>query len=351
MPSLQLLDDHENCDLYCIAHVYLLPPSSKNHQLWKDINKFSKNKYHYRHDYLKRGVCLDQCSENYLPYNMTYSLEGTKTHNLRLATNNFSLTLSEQQKTKLISCVNHKLPEGFNAFVNVSFCYNPETRKSSLIPDKDLLDWCFILIFCGMILIVVFATVEHSQCKKNFITNIFSLQSSWAKFTNTKGQSITFNGIKCAALWSTVVSHSFAALSTFNLLDTFLIEDSTHRSGSVMVYSMYFYIPAVFIVISGYLCTFQLLNQEINPVKIVHMISKRMFKFLPMICLLCCFLASIYVKLNNSPIWMEIAGTERMNCRQNWFDNIIFINNIHNSQEAVSCFCSVFQEILVFFSF
>lgn len=136
MPALNDFEAAEHCETYCVAHVYLQPSQS---ELWRQIQEFSSNKYHYRHDYLKRGVCLDKCQEPFgyvEPFNVT-------THNLRLVNSSEKFVVTHQQQLRASACINSiKLPQGFKAFVNVSFCITRElqaVRKGKL--DAVLLSY------------------------------------------------------------------------------------------------------------------------------------------------------------------------------------------------------------------
>lgn len=70
MPALYKFDNYHECMnnytsqqkysvKYCMVLVQLQP--NQNSSLWQHINETSKSKFHYRHDHIFRGVCMDKC--------------------------------------------------------------------------------------------------------------------------------------------------------------------------------------------------------------------------------------------------------------------------------------------------
>lgn len=67
MPQLNFYDDVDSCRRrykkkfrYCVTHVYLQPDEFS--KLWRHIDTFSSaDQQHYRHDVLKRGLCMNDC--------------------------------------------------------------------------------------------------------------------------------------------------------------------------------------------------------------------------------------------------------------------------------------------------
>lgn len=135
MPPLVHYEEIDDCEVYCVAHVYLQP---SDHELWRSVNKFSTNKYHYRHDYLKRGICLDSCTADNLKFLKNSS---SSTHILRLVNSSELFLVSLEHQEKAASCINsRKLSNGLNAFVNVSFCNtkNLDLKRKGIFPQYSL---------------------------------------------------------------------------------------------------------------------------------------------------------------------------------------------------------------------
>lgn len=72
MPALYKFDNYNDCvhrvdtefkypAKYCMVFVQLQP--ANNSSVWQQIELMSAKKYHYRHDLLYRGVCMDRCKD------------------------------------------------------------------------------------------------------------------------------------------------------------------------------------------------------------------------------------------------------------------------------------------------
>lgn len=56
----------------------------------------------------------------------------------------------------------------------------------------------------------------------------------------------------------------------------------------------------------------------------------------PVYMFLILFNATWLVRLQNGPLWPHITDTERTFCRENWWTNLFYINNIVAVSEPVS---------------
>ena len=67
MPPLYVFDEYAECftnknitfvPTYCLVYAEIIPDNTS--QLWHQIKTFSEaSKFHYRHDHLFRGICLN----------------------------------------------------------------------------------------------------------------------------------------------------------------------------------------------------------------------------------------------------------------------------------------------------
>jgi hypothetical protein len=54
------------------------------------------------------------------------------------------------------------------------------------------------------------------------------------------------------------------------------------------------------------------------------------------------FYATLLDKISTGPLWNDKVGTEKQRCVDNWWTNLLFINNYVNSNQIVSnifCVC------------
>lgn len=66
------------------------------------------------------------------------------------------------------------------------------------------------------------------------------------------------------------------------------------------------------------------------------LIFQLLFRCIPVFSLVSLFYATIYYKLGSGPLWNKIIGTEKGYCEQNWWTNILLLNNYLNVENLVS---------------
>lgn len=86
MPPLYVFDDYAKCfsstnisnaPTYCLVYAEIVPDNSS--ELWRQIKTFSESyKFHYRHDHLFRGLCLNAYNATRGKGYENYSLEPNK---------------------------------------------------------------------------------------------------------------------------------------------------------------------------------------------------------------------------------------------------------------------------------
>lgn len=72
MPNIYQFDNYEQCfgvyrdkALYCVANSYVKPDPSSELYRNKIKQEFGHPKHNLRHDVLQRGICINQCMENF----------------------------------------------------------------------------------------------------------------------------------------------------------------------------------------------------------------------------------------------------------------------------------------------
>lgn len=106
-----------------------------------------------------------------------------------------------------------------------------------------------------------------------------------------------------------------------------------------------------FFLISGFLLSIQFLKLKLKTKFHISYLWKaiiyRYLRLAPIYLYLIYFNATWFVRLQNGPIWKFMAETERTYCRKNWWTNLLFINNIINTNEPVSKFFSWYSFVVV----
>lgn len=125
LPALAHFEDFDTCfesqATYCLAYSYIKPNTSS--ELWHYIEEMSNNKYHYRHDMVKRGVCLKNCRTKTRQSKM---FEINKPFPLRVKDERgFEIMDSEAKMVR--SCLGEI--GGLEAFSIANICVNQESEK------------------------------------------------------------------------------------------------------------------------------------------------------------------------------------------------------------------------------
>lgn len=96
-----------------------------------------------------------------------------------------------------------------------------------------------------------------------------------------------------------------------------------------------------YIVISGFLLAvnFKVFAQKQKKFELKyfwHALFYRYFRFIPTIIFIILFNITTLVRLEDGPLWKFVTETERTFCRNNWWTNMLFINNyVHPDEPCI----------------
>lgn len=90
-----------------------------------------------------------------------------------------------------------------------------------------------------------------------------------------------------------------------------------------------------FFVISGYLSAHQLVQHfsRSKNVPFILVLLDRIVRILPSYALVISFYVWVLPFLNNGPLWKSVVVRETNRCHENWWTNILFINNFVNDDQ------------------
>lgn len=100
-------------------------------------------------------------------------------------------------------------------------------------------------------------------------------------------------------------------------------------------------IVQTFFTISGFLLTLQFIDATSNFKKpfnanyFWYAVFYRYIRLTPVYLFMILFDATWLIRMNNGPAWKRIAESERYFCRNNWWTNLLYINNYVNVPETV----------------
>lgn len=358
MPELNVYNDYRTCVAaykdnfrYCVTHVYIQP--NRSSELWNYIEKFSSYTYqHYRHDILKRGICMNDCAGTVKSLRLPLVTNFNKSkifqpYPTRIGEEipELGWTIEDHQLTN--ACNNFELEQsyGLQAVSEISFCLS--TKSNKLRQAGDTTDHLFMVVSSVLMGLVMLATlseyINHGQTIDSFFLKFlssFDAKRNLLKL-NKPSSSFTFTAMKLAGLAMIGCSHAFTALNMFSMVDTFKLEDSVHRDSAVRIRAWQIFLPKLFL-ISGYFMSFswigQLMRGERVPTRkdALRAVVQRLVRFFPSMAFMVFFFATRFYNWFSEPKWLEVVANERINCRENGWTNLFFVSNIINIRDAVS---------------
>lgn len=205
MPKLFQYDDYDECmgtfgteAVYCVANVHIEPNASS--QLYSFIMQYSNNrKQHYRHDKLKRGVCVNVCRK--LIENMNNNF-----------TNN---SMNDDYNEVINTCINAELVDkhGLRGLAKMENCIiSADSDDLDPLDNYDIIVAAFIV---ALVITVISSSLmdrylrnvknpemsakQHYQCdlnnsKTHQLLTLFSLRRNW--FTLSSPSKSEFRDLK-----------------------------------------------------------------------------------------------------------------------------------------------------------
>ncbi|XP_046748813.1 uncharacterized protein LOC124412735 [Diprion similis] len=208
-----------------------------------------------------------------------------------------------------------------------------------------LLETLTICFFAVLVTFLIFCTIcdyptrtgNHDSSQAVKILAKFSLQRSALDLFNTKttpGRMPAIHGLRVLSIcWVVFVHRCFiTAISPVANLADFLSWQSRWYSLFVFMIS---FIVDIFFVISGFLTTHQLLKSigsARNKFNFTEICLRRYIKLTPCIVVLILFTAFCLRHIGSGPVWEHLIGIMVDSCRENWWTNIVYLQNVINPQ-------------------
>ncbi|XP_058833744.1 nose resistant to fluoxetine protein 6-like [Topomyia yanbarensis] len=363
MPKLSEFDDYDQCmeggpvgtvATYCVIRLAIEPDNSS--ELWHTIEAFSRDRRHYNHRHLERGVCVEQCKQ------LVQGLSNTTRQMLKA--NKFEIdypyifdvsVFKDTYKNRdrygelLEVCLNYKLNQTYQlkAYTEIEVC--DRNDESS---DTDLLDMLFIAVFITIITIVVMSSwydkrINYKQdvlhyktdiiSKKNKIYVSFSIVRNWYRLTSRSSDSLHkdlrfFQAIRFFTMIFVIFGHAMFMYAIIPIQNTSEMELMYHRIGT-MILTGGVQITQIFFSISGVLMTLHVMTyaeQSSNKIGILFLLKaiiNRYVRLTPVYAFIILLHATWLVKMQDGPLWKHYTETEKVYCRRNWWTNLLYVNN------------------------
>lgn len=349
MPPLYKMDNYDRCFLetnsnptYCLIRADMIP--DKTSDLWKQIDDFSLSLGHFQHDKMTFGICVSTCQE--------------MVHRTINATSFYAGVLTDQplvhfQTTQVFK--SHELyRENYNELLNI--CINIYLSKSYNLKAKSNLLYCdsandiveaehtidyWNLTFYVIAGAVVFMTTMACIFQTNSnVINSFSLSRNWQKLCKENASDLKFlNAIKFFIQVGVIHAHSVWGVLLSPVSNPEFFETKSYWSlvlifGPTILSALY--------VFSIFLLTLKILahHRSKSPLKPLHLFLATMGMRFARVSGVYAFMV-LFQGLNIwpnvvSPMFKFHIHREMWGCRESWWTNLLYVNNIFKMSENVS---------------
>lgn len=172
---------------------------------------------------------------------------------------------------------------------------------------------------------------------KSFYTAI-SLRTNLSRLFRdpSNGNHLGFlNGIKVVGEAGVVIVHTAYILLALPTAITFAIESQMYDPIVPIIRSGIFQLQNFF-AITAFLSFYPSMSRILKGEKLTRkdiclMIVKRIVRLWPLIIFVLVVSSTLLYRMKDGPVWTDIAGTELVSCRKNWWANLLFINNFYGA--------------------
>ncbi|KAJ8676409.1 hypothetical protein QAD02_012196 [Eretmocerus hayati] len=251
----------------------------------------------------------------------------------------------------------------FTVSVTANSCHTIATDKNSF----DITDWFYIGVLLLFLGILVASTMydlhlrrskENSSIRgtKNELLTSFSLSSNGKELLSTKrhrGTIKCLDGLRYLSICWIIYGHTFYLEAVGVKMDRSSIPKMHENWASMFILNGNI-ATDVFFLISGLLLSYtslckssKSLNASFN---IFLLFLNRYLRLTPAYAIMIGFYATLFDKLGSGPRWNIWVHSSKMSCRENWWTNILYINNyvnVDNVCMSQSWYLSVDMQLLL----
>ncbi|KAG4081172.1 hypothetical protein HA402_014620 [Bradysia odoriphaga] len=329
-----------------MTEYYKMPPIYELEDYDRCMEEFPNNKNIYC--YARTQIKPNEKSELWLYIQITYDPNSIQN----------ALASKVKYDKEINICVNYKLKKqyGLMAYSEVEYCL---TNSDSRVPDA--LDIVLAIIFFTLILIIASSTyfdfrlkLQNFGCNRNSehyktpvhgpyasVVVSFSIPRNWYRLT-TKVHSQTSDdlrpvqALRFLTMFGVVIGHCVLFMNVMPLYNPEYMEKNFYRVVTMFLVNGTTIIQTFF-AISGYLLSVQFVKlQEISTFSFKYFWTSILYRYLrltPVYLFIILFHSTWLVWLQSGPLWPHIAETERTYCRNNWWANLLYLNNIFTLAE------------------
>ncbi|XP_060529412.1 nose resistant to fluoxetine protein 6-like [Cylas formicarius] len=230
----------------------------------------------------------------------------------------------------------------YTAQIKEQFCHRP--RDKELYTPADI---TFGLVTLILLILVFIATaydyrkaepngeekpVKSSKSSKLILA--FSARRNFLEMSHTENSNPALNilyGLRTFSIMVVILDHRFGTFTSSALINFDFVE---HQYRAAYYAAMLFHgdlFVDSFFLLSGLLVAYGLLSQYnkriINPGFIIFL---RYIRLTPVYAFVIFYYATVFNYTGNGPLWKVVAGGDVDDCKNNWWTNLLYINNYVN---------------------
>ncbi|XP_050499016.1 nose resistant to fluoxetine protein 6-like isoform X1 [Diabrotica virgifera virgifera] len=239
-----------------------------------------------------------------------------------------------------------------NKFQHQNVTYNAKfmevlchTKAESQYFDVADICFCFLVILlCTMVVaatIYDYSKLSQSKDKKllkkprssKFIM-AFSARKNFLELNRADESNPALSilyGMRTICIFLIIVDHRFGTFISSAILNFNFLEQQYRSSVACLLFHGDLFVDSFFI-LSGLLVVYSLLNQmdrhRLNPGFIILL---RYIRLTPVYAFVIFYYATLFNHTGEGPLWKVVAGADSQDCRQNWWTNLLYINNYVNA--------------------
>ncbi|XP_030375821.1 nose resistant to fluoxetine protein 6 [Scaptodrosophila lebanonensis] len=375
MPPMYQLEDYDLClqkppsqllghSTYCLVYAEIVPNASS--ALWHEIDKVSQNaKHNFRHDHLFLGVCLERCKRalsTLSRFQIQQLYEGKAMD--KVLYNYYAKVHKRDTDERLHydhlvnSCLNRQYGRQFHLRLRstIEYCVS----ISSIDNISDSLDVVFYTIFGVLVFLNVASTFydyrlklqqplsaqnntfyqEPLKTSGQKLFSAFSLCRNYYRLVLPHASDFSkdlrfFDAFRVIGVFIVILGHTLMIFMTVPVQNTEFFEQllnrfetSIYQNGSAVI--QIFFVMSAFLLYINFTDR-QLINKQSSILTCIGVYFRvflvRYFRLLPSLVLLILFNGTMLTRLQDGPFWRHITEAERTFCRENWWKNLLFVNN------------------------
>ncbi|XP_053676557.1 nose resistant to fluoxetine protein 6-like [Anopheles nili] len=367
MPRVFKYDDYDVClnddpaiaSVYCVVKAVIQPDNSS--AVWNLIERMSENwKLQLNHAHLDRGFCVRDCERRLREVAGRLNDSGLLVPKFETGfrytflpgtfrdTDEYRRNYSEL----LERCVNVELTEEFGLKAQTAIEYCDSNTKSYPI---DWLEITFIVVSLVIAGIVFVSSWYDFRCKTThgldhykqdlpspdqmYLVS-FSIIRNWYRITSRGDDQLShdlryIHTIRMLVFMGVTLGHvvfyaqprtALTIENRFNDFATMIVINGTQ------IVTTFFAISAMLLVLF-FMQKVEETKKKVGIVEIVIISAARYIRLTPVYAFVMLFEATWVVRLGDGPLWQKGFETGRTYCRENWWANLLYINNYYNVDE------------------